>query len=612
MAFADTAHLIVQMDLKGNAARGLQGINRQIDDLSRKSSVRGGLSQIGRGVGLGLVRGAAIGGVALAGLTTQIVAGVHALQELEDVEAQTRAGLKSTQGVSGQTADSIRRLAEEYEELGGVVDDKVIQAGENVLLTFTNIRKDAFEPALAAALDLSTRMGTDLPSAALQLGKALNDPVRGLTALRRVGVQFSEEQEDQIKRYVELGDTAAAQQIILAEVNKEFGGSFAEAGKTNQATIARFQDSVEELQKNLATAFLPAIDKIARRLNELFSRPEVIQGVKDLGETLAGFLSDENLDKAEDAIKGVFGYLASVPWGAIGSGLQIAGQAAKVAVDAFRSLPPGVQNALITLLAANKLTGGLVASGLGQLVGVALGSLKTITAGHVTVVGPVAGAPTGGAPTAGPLGRAGGALRTVVTNFAALAAIPLTFIAADLLVKGIQDSAAIGQRIRDSIDHADNTTLKGVQERLDIIDATVAAADKNIVTQLFGGDDILRKGFAEERAQLVRTRDDLSRNIVRGTDESSRRLDRVNSTLDLERAAAQAYRSADAARIQSLRDSSGAANAYLQQIRDKPSSFSANVTVNNTVGISMSGIAMNLQRITNTYNTQQWVGQSVQ
>jgi hypothetical protein len=418
----ETAELIVALKLRDQMSGPLRGISGAIDNLARNASVRGGLSQISQGIGVGLRNSAIIGGVAIAGLTTQIRAGVESLRELENVEAQTAAALASTGGVSGQTADSIRRLSEEYETLGGVLDDKIIQAGANVLLTFRRIDQDAFEPALEAALNLSTALGTDLQTAVLQVGKALEDPVSGVTALRRAGVQLTDQQQDQIKALVESNRLYEAQQLILAELEVQVGGRFAAAGRTNEASVARMGDAWEDLQQSLARGLLPGIDKVATRLSTIFADPAVIQRIEDFGSRLAGFLNEENLDRAEEAVRGVFGYLASIPWGAIGDGLRIAGQGAKVALDAFRSLPPGVQNALITLLAANKLTGGLVASGLGQLAAVALGSLKTITAGHVTVVGPVSGVPGTGGGLLGGLGR-GLATGAAVAGGAALAGV---------------------------------------------------------------------------------------------------------------------------------------------------------------------------------------------
>ncbi|MGH2650277.1 MAG: hypothetical protein ACRDHK_03580, partial [Actinomycetota bacterium] len=158
--------------------------------------------------------------------------------EAQKVAAQTEAVLKSTGGAANVTSDEVSGLAGELSKLVGV-DDEAIQAGENLLLTFTNIRNEAgagndiFNQATGIMLDLSTAKGTDVRSAALQLGKALNDPIKGVGALSRAGVQLTDQQKEQIAVFIESGDVLSAQKVILTELTNQVGGS-AEA----QATAA--------------------------------------------------------------------------------------------------------------------------------------------------------------------------------------------------------------------------------------------------------------------------------------------------------------------------------------------------------------------------------------
>jgi phage-related minor tail protein len=111
------------------------------------------------------------------------------------------------------------------------MDDEAIQSGENLLLTFTNIHNETgrgnqiFTRATRTIADMSAALGQDTKSSAIQLGKALNDPIKGVTALQRVGVSFTQSQRDQIKTLVESGNTLDAQKMILRELRKEFGGS---------------------------------------------------------------------------------------------------------------------------------------------------------------------------------------------------------------------------------------------------------------------------------------------------------------------------------------------------------------------------------------------------
>ena len=93
------------------------------------------------------------------------------------------------------------------------------------------IGKDIFPEATKTMLDMSTALGQDLKSSAIQLGKALQDPILGITALRRVGVNFNNAQKETVKRLVESGQMMKAQKFILAELRTEFCNSSKKKGK---------------------------------------------------------------------------------------------------------------------------------------------------------------------------------------------------------------------------------------------------------------------------------------------------------------------------------------------------------------------------------------------
>lgn len=182
-------------------------------------------------------------------------------EEAQKIGAQTEAVIKSTGAAAGLTADQIGDLAGAISAKTGI-DDEAIQNGENLLLTFTNLRneagagRDIFDQATKIMVDMGVAMGGDASSSAIQLGKALNDPAKGITALTKVGVTFTEEQKAQIKAMQESGDMAGAQGVILAELSKEFGGS-AEA----QATAAdKMHVAWGNFQEAIGTALMPAIE----------------------------------------------------------------------------------------------------------------------------------------------------------------------------------------------------------------------------------------------------------------------------------------------------------------------------------------------------------------
>lgn len=143
----------------------------------------------------------------------------RANQKLESV-------LRATGGTAGFSADQMRQMATALQQLTGVEDDAIVNA-EALLATFKNIRGDVFKQTLVSALDHSALKGADLQTSVTALGKALNDPIRGLTMLRKVGVDFTAAQRDMIRGMVAAGDVMGAQKAILEELEKSFGGAAA-------------------------------------------------------------------------------------------------------------------------------------------------------------------------------------------------------------------------------------------------------------------------------------------------------------------------------------------------------------------------------------------------
>ena len=218
---------------------------------------------------LGKVALAAAGAAGLGALVYTLHAGIEEFTDHAKVAAQTTAVLKSTGGAANVTAKHVDELAGALLEKSGV-DDEVIQSGENMLLTFRNIRNEAgkgndiFDQATKATLDLSVAMGKDMSSSAVLVGKALNDPVKGLTALTRVGVSFTAAQKKSITAMVKSGDTMDAQKEILKELNKEFAGSAAAAGKTLPGQLSILKQNFNNLAGSIVQVLAPALGTIAK------------------------------------------------------------------------------------------------------------------------------------------------------------------------------------------------------------------------------------------------------------------------------------------------------------------------------------------------------------
>lgn len=442
MAFAETAPLIAALKLDDkfsgplkNAGKALGSFDAKLDHTQSRAF------RAGQQIGTGIKNTARIAAVGVGILVSQVALGLNSLIKLEQAQAQTAAVLKSTGGVAGQTGESITKLSNKYEALNATVGDEFVRAGANMLLTFTNIRSKAFEPALAATLDLNTALGKGpegLTGTAILVGKALNDPVRGLTALRRVGVSFTAEQEKQIKTLVKQNDLYGAQKIIVGELNREYQGSFIAQGNTTAGKVAKFTDSIEDLQRALAEALLPTLGNVADALTKTLADPAVVEGVRSFGKSLADLISPANLAGAGAILQSVFNTAREAAPG-IAAAAQIMGQVVGTAVGVFRTLPKEIQQLAIGAFAVNKLTGGLVTNIAGGILGgIAKGGLfsRGSSPANPLFVSDVAGG-LGGGPL-GPLTKGEGLLGLLIKG---------VFPATVILTIGTQ----IGQAIVDQL-----------------------------------------------------------------------------------------------------------------------------------------------------------------
>jgi hypothetical protein len=221
-----------------------------------------------------LGRNFAIAGAAFAGAAAVIVKSVQDLARIEKINAQTEAVLKSMGNSAGVTAEHIQDLSGNLEKLTAT-EAETIQEGANLLLTFRNIRNQVgennniFDQAVAISVDLARAMGTEASGEAIRLGKALNDPVKGIAALTRVGVSFTQQQRDQIKALQESGDLLGAQKIILGELQAQFGGSGAAYAETFAGQLESLNHELGELGEEATMAVMPALQDMVAEFREL-------------------------------------------------------------------------------------------------------------------------------------------------------------------------------------------------------------------------------------------------------------------------------------------------------------------------------------------------------
>ena len=220
-----------------------------------------------------------LAGAALSKVGDFISGSIKEAAAWNSVIAQTEAVVKSTGQAAGFTAQQMASMAQGMSATSGnsIFADDAILGAQNVLATFTEIKGTSFQGATQAILDISQAMGTDLQSSAVQVGKALNDPIAGISALSRVGVTFSDDQKALIESMVAVGDVAGAQQIILNELGKEFGGSAAAAVDTFAGQQIVLAEQFADVQQSLGESLMPVLMRFGA-----FAQETLVPAVQDL------------------------------------------------------------------------------------------------------------------------------------------------------------------------------------------------------------------------------------------------------------------------------------------------------------------------------------------
>lgn len=238
-----------------SASKAIKGVGKTADETHRK---------------FGVLAAGLAGGVLGGGVVDFFKGGLDGIKAQQDVAAQTAQVIKTMGNAAGVSQGHIEGLADKIEKMSGLQAEN-IQAGQNMLLTFDQIKGANFDRATNAMADMAARMGGDAVGAATMLGKALNDPAKGISALTRVGVSFSKQQQDQIKHMQATGDTAGAQTIILKSLEAQFGGSAKAAGKTMNGQMAILQARFGDVQESVVQKLLPALIKLADGLSRLLT-----------------------------------------------------------------------------------------------------------------------------------------------------------------------------------------------------------------------------------------------------------------------------------------------------------------------------------------------------
>ena len=320
-------------------------------------------------------------------------------QAMNSTLASMQQQIKTTGGAAGKSVGQLSAMADKMEMKIGVDAQEIVEA-QSVLLTFTKVSGKEFDKATGLAFDMAAVLGGDAKSASMQLGKALNDPVKGMTSLSRAGVQFTAQQKEQAKAMIASGDVTGAQGIILKELETQFGGT-AEKSADSTAKIGLMFDNMKE---EVGAAVTGLVDKAMPHLQKFGEQaiPKIGQAVEWVGKTATPIIKNiaETFMRNWPQIKETAMSVMAGVTGAVRTATGVVKVIGKVAlpilkglVGAFNGLPGPAKSAAVGVvglgLAAGKIGRGIdkvkaMASTIKSVGGAAISAGKSLATGAVS------------------------------------------------------------------------------------------------------------------------------------------------------------------------------------------------------------------------------------
>jgi hypothetical protein len=225
----------------------------------------GQLEGIGKKANYAIKKAVVPAAAALAGLGGFLVTAAKGAEDAR-IANEKLGSVLDTMGF-GAATDRVSAYAESLEKTVAV-DADVIKATQTKLATFGELTKSvgkadgAFDRATKAALDLAAAGFGTAEGNAVQLGKALQNPIKGIAALAKSGVTFTDSEKEKIKALTESGKLLEAQEMILKAVEGQVGGT----AEASASSFDKMKFSLAGVSDTFGEMLLPVIDAVAPKL----------------------------------------------------------------------------------------------------------------------------------------------------------------------------------------------------------------------------------------------------------------------------------------------------------------------------------------------------------
>lgn len=325
--------VVINFTGKDDISPVAKDVEKSIKDVGTTAEAQGSkfsaMTEIARGAfqsigGFAVNAAAEIGSNLVGGVTDFFTSAVRGSMDYQNVLKQTEAVIESTGMAAGFSVEQMEEMAYSMSAAAGASlfpDDAILDA-QNILATFTQIKGTEFSGATQSALDMAQALGMDASQAAMMMGKALNDPVKGMSALSRSGVSFTEVQKLMVEDMVALGDVAGAQQLILKEMEVQFGGSALKATESLDGAMVLLTEGIEDAKGAIGDTLLPILTRFTN-----FGITMLVPMLKDVlgafGDWIASIDWDTIIISIGGMLQGFTGMVSNIDWASLFSSLSV-------------------------------------------------------------------------------------------------------------------------------------------------------------------------------------------------------------------------------------------------------------------------------------------------
>lgn len=208
----------------------------------------------------GLIEGIKLGVEAIKLSAETLAEWVQEAAECEEVTTRLNKFVENTGPIFGHTTDQLVEYAKALEGVTTAHHTEIIQM-EQIAIKY-QVTGDMMERLTKDALDLAAGLGTDGSAAMQKLGVAMENPQRAMRVLREAGILLTASQREQIKVWVESGESIKAQEMILGLLESKYQGFAATMSHTTEGEWKQFLNVVKDAKEAIGEGLIPIIKEL--------------------------------------------------------------------------------------------------------------------------------------------------------------------------------------------------------------------------------------------------------------------------------------------------------------------------------------------------------------